>query len=581
MNMGKGSMAKLRHQVHKHAFSSRKRIIISVVAVLVVPIVLIQLFYSTNALLPNMAVGSVKLGGISKEEAVTQLDTAYANAEVPVYFSDSEEAVIKPKLADLGIEARNEARVANYDYPFIWRLVPSSLFWYQSLIDKGEPTVTRDNDTLATYATSHFGDDCNFKPSNGTITYKDGALQLVEATRGGSCDHDELMAKLEGVNVQLHPQQITVTGTSTAPEISTDVARAEFDRLMKQLGEGVALKVEDATETIPAGTIAPWISYTAKDGKLVLGFNTDKATAWLKDTYAKRFTSEPGTTVISTRDFAEVSRETGKNGQALNTKTTIANILKDLKGEADSATLAIDITKPKVTYKRSYSSTDTGLSAVMKNYADTHPGTYGVKMIELSGQRRNAAYNATSQFTTASTYKLFVAYSILLRIERGDLSWSSPSYNGYTVSKCFDMMIKLSNNECAINFLNKVGFAGVTNDAQAIGAKNTSFMGNDGIKSTANDEALFLSLLYSGQILSQQSSRDRLITAMKGNVYREGIPSGIPNATVADKVGFLDALLHDASIVYSPKGTYVLIILTNNASWGNIAELAKEIESVR
>jgi hypothetical protein len=68
---------------------------------------------------------------------------------------------------------------------------------------------------------------------------------------------------------------------------------------------------------------------------------------------------------------------------------------------------------------------------------------------------------------------------------------------------------------------------------------------------------------------------------MKGNVYRQGIPSGIPNARVADKVGFLDALLHDASIVYSPKGTYVLIILTNNASWGNIAELAKEIESVR
>jgi beta-lactamase class A len=143
------------------------------------------------------------------------------------------------------------------------------------------------------------------------------------------------------------------------------------------------------------------------------------------------------------------------------------------------------------------------------------------------------------------------------------------------------MMIKLSNNECAIDFLYKVGYQGVTNDAQAIGAKSTSFMGNDGIKSTANDEALFLSLLYSGQILSQQSSRDRLITAMKGNVYRQGIPSGIPNARVADKVGFLDALLHDASIVYSPKGTYVLIILTNNASWGNIAELAKEIESVR
>jgi len=67
---------------------------------------------------------------------------------------------------------------------------------------------------------------------------------------------------------------------------------------------------------------------------------------------------------------------------------------------------------------------------------------------------------------------------------------------------------------------------------------------------------------------------------MKKNVYTAGIPSGI-KADVADKVGFLDALLHDAAIVYSPKGTYVLIIMTNNASWGNIAELAKAIEAAR
>ncbi len=90
-----------------------------------------------------------------------------------------------------------------------------------------------------------------------------------------------------------------------------------------------------------------------------------------------------------------------------------------------------------------------------------------------------------------------------------------------------------------------------------------------------------LSLLYTGQILAQQTSRDRWIETMKGNVYVSGIPTGIPGATVADKVGFMDGLLHDAAIIYSKKGDYVLIIMTNGSSWGNIAALAKEIEAAR
>jgi beta-lactamase class A len=68
---------------------------------------------------------------------------------------------------------------------------------------------------------------------------------------------------------------------------------------------------------------------------------------------------------------------------------------------------------------------------------------------------------------------------------------------------------------------------------------------------------------------------------MKGNVYVSGIPTGIPSAEVANKVGFIDGYLHDAAIVYSKKGDYVLVIMTNGSSWKNIAALAKEIEAAR
>ena len=149
------------------------------------------------------------------------------------------------------------------------------------------------------------------------------------------------------------------------------------------------------------------------------------------------------------------------------------------------------------------------------------------------------------------------------------------------MTKCFDDMIVRSDNACAEALLKKIGFTPITNEAKAFGATRTSFLGSSGIKSTAEDESLFLSLLYSGQILSQQSSRDVLINALKRNIYRQGVPAGMPGVTVANKVGFLDGLFHDAAIVYSPSGTYVLTVLTEGSSWANIAELTRQLEMLR
>lgn len=570
------------YQAYTFAFGTRRRAIISALTVLIVPIVLVQLFYPGSRVLPNSSVGAVSIGGMSKEAASNKLDGAYAKAKVPIYFSDSDEVVIEPTLANLGVTTDNTERIQAYDYPFIARLVPYSLFWYHALIAKGEPNVTRNDEVLAAYITERFGDDCEFEPVSATIAYDDelGELAVVDATRGGSCDPSEL-AKLKDVSARLAPESITITGTSTAPEISTKVAQAEYERVTKQLEEGVKLMVEDKQETIDTNTVSKWVQYGVVEGKLTLGLHGEKVSAWLKDTYGEKFTEAAGTTVVTLRDYAESSREEGNKGHALNSGETINGLVDELLGEQETAKLVIDTLEPAVEYKRTYSDSNSEISAIMKKYADTHAGTYGVKMVELSGARRNAEYNANAIFTTASTYKLFVAYSILLRIERGEMSWNDASYGGQSVSVCFDRMIELSDNNCAVWFLLKVSYAGVTADAHALGATNTNFVLRTGISSNAADEAHFLSLLYTGQLLSQQASRDRLIAAMKGNVYVAGIPSGIPNATVADKVGFLDGLLHDAAIVYSPKGDYVLIIMTDNASWANIAELASQIEAAR
>jgi beta-lactamase class A len=114
----------------------------------------------------------------------------------------------------------------------------------------------------------------------------------------------------------------------------------------------------------------------------------------------------------------------------------------------------------------------------------------------------------------------------------------------------------------------------VLNDtATRLGAsQQTAFSSND-MRTSADDLAMLLAKIYRGEVFNE-ANRARLLDDMKTQVYRQGIPAGIPDATVADKVGFLDGMLHDAAIVYGEKGDYILVIMTDGLSWAYIAELA-------
>lgn len=224
---------------------------------------------------------------------------------------------------------------------------------------------------------------------------------------------------------------------------------------------------------------------------------------------------------------------------------------------------------------------EANISTLMQQYAQTHTGTFSISMSELSGQLRQSSYNPTKLFISASTYKLFAAYSTLKRVEDGTWNLADKIVGGRDLATCFNDMIVNSDNDCAEAFLNKIGRSVVTSEAHSIGCNSTIFSNTDYARTSAADLTLFLTKLYQGQILTQQSSRDRLINAMKRQVYRQGIPAGLKGIVVADKVGFINAVLNDAAIVYSPTGTYILVIMTDGSSWSTIADLANKIEALR
>jgi len=543
---------------------------------------LVQIFYPAGNLLPFASIEGVKLSGWSKTDATAALDSRYAQTPLAIYFGDSKEAYRNPKPSEIGTGISNEQRVNQTNYPWYLRIAPGSLLWgHWAVQTASAPSYKHDSAALGVYISKELGDSCSVPAKDAGLKVVDNKLKLQKSTNGGTCTVADVTKKLATAQFNLRGDvRVTIPVKVVPPAVGDSDAQAVADQVSKGISQGINVKAGNQTVLIPKDQLITWLDFSVVEGKLDYSFNVDRAGAYLDTALAAKVAVAPGVTKVSTYDFVETSRQTGPNGQILDKAGTLAGLKSYVTGETKEVTAATVAVAPSTTYVRAYSPTHVGLSALMQHYAETHPGTYGVALTELSGQYRRATYNSDQSFTSASTYKLFVAYSTLLRVEAGSWQWSDQIQGGRSLATCFDDMIVKSDNACGEALLTKIGYAAITNEAHAIGCDDTSFMGKDGIKTTADDLSLLLGMVQAGQVLGQQPSRDRLIDAMKRNVYRQGIPKGV-SSVVADKVGFMDALLHDAAIVYGPTGPYTLVIMTNGSSWANIAELTRQIEALR
>lgn len=559
-----------------------KRLLIFGGGGLLAVLLLVQIFYPSGKLLPFTTIENISVSGWAKKDAIWQLDHEYANSKVDVYFGLAKTAYRSPQPKEIGVTVSNDQRVSDISYPWYLRIIPSSLLWGHLVINTDEsPSYGRDTNIIAAYITKELGESCSVAAKNASLEVKGGALKIIESADGGTCTLDDVTEKLSAAQFDLTDKmRVTVPVTVVPPAVSDDDARILSDTITVGIDQGVTVKAGNGSVVIPKNDLIGWLDFSVVSDKLEYGFNVDRSASYLNTNVAPKVAVPAGVTKVSTYDFVETSRVVGSNGHALNNVATLAGIKNYINKESSEVVAATSVVAPSVTYTRAYSPSHVGISALMQHYGESHPGTFGVSMIELSGQNRRASYNGHKSFTTASTYKLFVAYSTLKRVEAGVWKWTDQIDSGRDLNTCFDDMIVKSDNACAKALLLKVGFTPITNEARAIGCVGTSFLGSDGIKSTPEDLALLLAMLQSGQILDQQASRDRLINAMKRNIYRQGIPKGA-NGAVANKVGFMDGLLHDAAIVYGPTGPYVLVIMTDGSSWANIVDLTRQLEALR
>ena len=219
------------------------------------------------------------------------------------------------------------------------------------------------------------------------------------------------------------------------------------------------------------------------------------------------------------------------------------------------------------------------LSKIIDDFAQSHPGTFKVTTTDLNKPERSTSYGGDDAMVTASTYKMFAAYVALDKVEQG--TWSMDMQTGAgSLDYCLQRMILVSDNNCGEAVSRKIGWVSLTKTINAVGFSNTSLDGSRDkqLYSTTNDGALLLSRLHGGKLLNAEHT-NYLLDLMKRQTFRGGIPAGSKGSVVANKVGdgFDNVTHNDMAIVYGPKSTYSLVIMTDNSNTAAIKDLAQKI----
>src|SRR3990167_7742323 len=130
----------------------------------------------------------------------------------------------------------------------------------------------------------------------------------------------------------------------------------------------------------------------------------------------------------------------------------------------------------------------------------------------------------------------------------------------YTVKNALEQMITISHNYAALLLTAKVGLSNTQNFLNSYRLTN-SHMGTPP-KTTTRDILSFYELLYNGEIVDKSSS-DEMLEILKRQKLNDRIPKYLPEETiVAHKTGELDGVKHDTGIVFSPKGDYIIVLMS-------------------
>lgn len=536
-------------------------------------IVIVQLLYPSGRSLPFASVEGVGVGYKTTAEIGPVLQSTFEKATV---HTAADRLSVDAKLSLLGAELDVDKTAAQLtEYPWWQRVLPFSIFWVRP--DVEQLSVTFDETQLAD-ASASLAKKLTADSVNGTVTIDAaGAVVLTASKNGVTTTKDEVEKAITGANFTPGTSQVVVTATVHKPTVTNSALEKAKAKITTAIARTVSIKdsISGATYTPDSAAIASWI---AVGDDLSLSLDASAVAAYANSVGKAQLVSA-GVTKVTVVDGIEKSRTVGSIGRGVDVAALVTGLTKVvLGGTGSSVTMNYAALQPTVSYDRSYTNSQAALQAYIDDV--TSGGNIEIAVTQLDGAGWSASSGASKSVVSASTYKLFVSLLLFDKLSSGQLSWSSTVAKvGTSVETCLYNTIIYSANNCAEQWISEWGRSAINSALYAKGFSSaTTFTTSDAVHTSAQDLRTLLLGLYNKTLFSA-SDASRLLSLMKSQVYRSGIPAGSAG-TVADKVGFLWDYLNDAAIVYHPRGTYVLVIMTKGESWDKIAEITKQIEKI-
>lgn len=538
----------------------------------------VQIFVPSSRMMPRTYIGNERSGFIQVDVYTEQL--ASKSKTISISFDDELETY---SADEVGISTDIEA--TKKQIPTISlkdKLIP--LMPHYKLLKKHvvEPVIKRDSEVIQSFA-AKVSQQKSVPSVNASAQIRDGKFDIGDDKPGRIYTTEAISTLLNSAN-PFNAEELTLSAEKTTAEITKSDLEPIAEEYDKRTSQKLTVAYGSTSKTIEPEELKKWFEVAkADDGKFTLRLN-DTVVGGAIQAWSKEYNIAPGITQVSYYDDVEVSRKSGAAGRALNE----AEVKKQLQAWFDepkdeAVPLASTTLAPTVVATRTYSRSSAQLQSQIDAWIASHSGKYQVAIRELNGRGREASRNVSQQTVMASTYKTFLAYVAYKQNESGALNMGTQISGGKNVEQCIEVMIVNSDNDCAVKLGWHIGWAKADQIIAAAGFEGVllnNYDQNGKLKGdklvNAREQAKFLAQLAGGSLINQQHTNS-LISYMKRQIYRDGIPAGSRGSVVADKVGFLDSYIHDVGIVYGPKSTYALVIMSEGSSWANIKNLSQAI----
>lgn len=531
--------------------------------------------YPSNRLTPLSSIAGVPVRSDSKAQALATLEKAQPMQRVVVLYVGPD--TYKTTLAAAGIEADAKKSV-DTAFKKQQEMSGGSRAW-EFWSKRDVPLVVRlDKDKFDEFYETEL-EEYHSPPADAQLLIENGQARIYPGEVAWRIDKSALKNKLLATAAN-GSEDVSVSVSRQSPEISAEQLQPELTAAKRLLRQQLTLKYSNKTKEVPQEEIHNWVIVSQKEKLPEASLDKERIGKYIKK-LAGNINEDPVPVRRIIKDGEVISREEGEKGRKVKIESSVEGIVRAMEEGDVIAKLHLKTLQPGYEDSRRYSASSKGVNVLLSDFASRYGAIYGLSVMTLDGKIK-ASYDSNRQFVTASTYKIYLAYAVYREIESGNLKMSDATDAG-SVSFCMKKMIIYSTNPCAIALGDKVGWGRIDKILSNAGFNHTKLNNHDSGRSdkytTAADTTRFFQQLYQGELVNDKH-KQQLLSRLQQQIYRDGIPVGVPNKTVSNKVGFLSGYIHDAGIIYSGKGDYILTIYSYGGGWWQFADLSRRLDDV-